>query len=138
MIGNTGDLQTENKDSIVDAINEVFQNVSDGKELIANAITDKGVETLATGTFTEMANNIGNISTMKDVLVDGLPIGKEFELKYKGYNWISNSISTLPYSFYNGSAVVYNNEIHILGSSNSGNYTKHYKGFDMYNMITKQ
>ena len=84
MIGNTGDLQTENKDSIVDAINEVFQNVSDGKELIANAITDKGVETLATGTFTEMANNIGNISTMKDVLVDGLPIGKEFELKYKG------------------------------------------------------
>ena len=25
MIGNTGDLQTENKDSIVDAINEVFQ-----------------------------------------------------------------------------------------------------------------
>ena len=25
MIGNTGDLQTENKDSIVDAINEVFK-----------------------------------------------------------------------------------------------------------------
>ena len=25
MIGNTGDLQTENKDSIVDDINEVFQ-----------------------------------------------------------------------------------------------------------------
>ena len=25
MIGNTGDLQTENKDSIVDVINEVFQ-----------------------------------------------------------------------------------------------------------------
>ena len=44
------------------------------------------METLATGTFAEMANNIGNISTMKDVLVDGLPIGKEFELKYKGYN----------------------------------------------------
>ena len=114
-----------------------FKNVSDGKELIANAITDKGVETLATGTFTEMANNIGNISTMKDVLVDGLPIGKEFELKYKGYNWISNYITRLPYSFYNGSAVVYNNEIHILGSNNSGNYNKHYKGFDMYNMITK-
>jgi len=37
------------------------------------------------------------------------------------------SESTLPYIFYNGSAVVYNNEIHILGSIESGNYTKHYK-----------
>ena len=36
-----------------------------------------------------------------------------------------NSISTLPYEFYHGSAVVYNNEIHILGGS--GNKTAHYK-----------
>ena len=35
------------------------------------------------------------------------------------------SASTLPYSFYYGSAVVYNNEIHILGGD--GNATKHYK-----------
>ena len=33
----------------------------------------------------------------------------------------------LPYEFYRGSAVVYNNEIHILGSSYSGNETNHYK-----------
>ena len=33
----------------------------------------------------------------------------------------------LPYNFYLGSAVVYNNEIHILGSDISGNYTNHYK-----------
>ena len=38
-------------------------------------------------------------------------------------NW--TSVSTLPYSFCYGSAVVYNNEIHILGGSNST--TKHYK-----------
>ena len=36
------------------------------------------------------------------------------------------SVDTLPYNFYQGSAVVYNNEIHILGSGNSSNYTKHY------------
>ena len=34
---------------------------------------------------------------------------------------------TLPYNFHLGSAVVYNNEIHILGSNNSDYYTKHYK-----------
>ena len=34
-------------------------------------------------------------------------------------------ISTLPYEFYNGSAVVLNNEIHILGSKYSNNNKKH-------------
>ncbi len=36
-------------------------------------------------------------------------------------------VSTLPYDFYGGSAVVLGDEIHILGSYVSGNYTKHYK-----------
>ena len=38
-----------------------------------------------------------------------------------------SSASTLPYNFYSGSAVVYNNEIHILGSADDSSYTKHYK-----------
>ena len=38
------------------------------------------------------------------------------------------SVSTLPYNFANGSAVVLNNEIHILGSGGSSSYsTNHYK-----------
>ena len=37
------------------------------------------------------------------------------------------SVSTLPYDFCNGSAVVLNGEIHILGGYSSGNYKKHYK-----------
>ena len=37
------------------------------------------------------------------------------------------SVSTLPYEFYEGSAVILNNEIHILGGKNSSNYNKHYK-----------
>ena len=45
--------------------------------------------------------------------------------KYNGTYW--SRVSTLPYDFYDGSAVVLNNEIHILGGSDSGNYTKHYK-----------
>ena len=37
------------------------------------------------------------------------------------------SESTLPYDFRYGSAVVYNNEIHILGNYSSGSQTYHYK-----------
>ena len=52
----------------------------------------------------------------------GLYIGKIVDEQVSG----CVSESTLPYDFYNGSAVVYNNEIHILGSSGSDS-TKHYK-----------
>lgn len=42
-------------------IKEVFQNVSDGKVLLASAITDKGVLTDAEDSFAVMAGNIGQI-----------------------------------------------------------------------------
>ena len=47
--------------------------------------------------------------------------------KYNGTSW--ESVSTLPYNFANGSAVVLNNEIHILGGSGGGSagFTNHYK-----------
>lgn len=45
-------------DDVQGAIEEVFQSVSNGKELIASAITDKGIPTLATDTFETMAENI--------------------------------------------------------------------------------
>lgn len=45
------------------AINEVFLSVSNGKQLIATAITDKGVETSSDSTFQTMATNIKNISS---------------------------------------------------------------------------
>jgi N-acetylneuraminic acid mutarotase len=45
--------------------------------------------------------------------------------KWDGSRWIS--VSTLPYDFAGGSAVVYNNEIHILGGGSSSVDTKHYK-----------
>lgn len=42
---------------------ELFQSVSNGKMLLASAITDKGVTTLATDTFEKMASNIRKIIT---------------------------------------------------------------------------
>lgn len=62
-IGKLTDLDTTEKSSIVGAINELFQNVSNGKQLIATAITDKGVNTSSDDTFQTMATNIGKISS---------------------------------------------------------------------------
>jgi WD40 repeat protein len=63
MIGNIDELETSTKSNLVVAINEVFQSVGNGKTLIADAITDKGVPTSATDTFGQMATNIEAIET---------------------------------------------------------------------------
>jgi hypothetical protein len=44
-------------------LDEVFTSVSDGKRLVASAITDKGVSTEDDATFQVMANNINDIAT---------------------------------------------------------------------------
>ena len=42
---------------------ELFTNVSDGKQVVATAITDKGVPTSSSDTFGTMADKIGSIET---------------------------------------------------------------------------
>ena len=59
-----------------------------------------------------------------NVTIDGVPFeGDELNLTSTA---LDLKMPDLPYDFENGSAVVYNNEIHIMGSNSSG-YTKHYK-----------
>lgn len=48
---------------IADAFDECFQSVSDGKALVASAITDKGVTTASDATFETMADNIASLSS---------------------------------------------------------------------------
>lgn len=50
---------------ITEKLEEVFQSVSNGKQLVASAITDKGVLTSGDVTFEEMAVNIRSIDTNK-------------------------------------------------------------------------
>lgn len=57
-----------------EAIDELFQSVSEGKSVIAAAVTDKGVETAATDSFTAMAQKIEQISTGAEI-VSGTFIG---------------------------------------------------------------
>ena len=62
-----------------------------------------------------------------NVTIDGVPFEGDV-LNLVSETTIENiSVSTLPYNFYQGSAVVLNNEIHILGSNKDTSYTKHYK-----------
>ena len=62
-IGELSGLATQEKSSIVAAINELFQNANNGKELIANAI---GEPVSADDTFQAMSNDInGLLSTFK-------------------------------------------------------------------------
>ena len=58
-----------------------------------------------------------------DVYIDNIKVALN-EIRLKTGNIMPSS---LPHNFVNGSAVVYNNEIHILGSDQSGNQNKHYK-----------
>jgi len=58
----TSCVYDENGNTIETRLNEVFQSVSNGKSLIASAITDKGITTAADATFQTMADNIGKIS----------------------------------------------------------------------------
>ena len=55
-------LVTSDK-TLVGAINEVFQSVSNGKVLVATAITDKGIDTSSDATFEVMASNISKIQS---------------------------------------------------------------------------
>ena len=59
--GDLDNLATSTKTNLVAAINETFTSVSSGKTLIAAAITDKGVTTAATDSFSTMATNIAAI-----------------------------------------------------------------------------
>ena len=62
-LGNRIDGVDNEIDNINDNINQLFQSVSDGKQEIAEAITDKGVTTSANASFDTMASNIRQIST---------------------------------------------------------------------------
>lgn len=74
-----------------------FQSVSDGKALVASAITDKGVTTAQDATFETMANNILAISGFKFNLISSsgysasktlsnLTVGKEYLLVLSSYS----------------------------------------------------
>lgn len=69
----TSSLITSNQ--VQGAIDQLFQSVSNGKSLIAEAITDKGVSTSSSASFATMASNIENIEV--GTIIEG-------KVKYEG------------------------------------------------------
>lgn len=53
----------ESVNTVSGMVDELFTSVSNGKALVASAITDKGVDTASDATFAVMAENIGKIET---------------------------------------------------------------------------
>ncbi|WP_068786605.1 tail fiber protein [Paenibacillus phocaensis] len=60
-VGSLPSLLTTAKGNTVAAINELFTNVSDGKNAVAAAITGKGVPASGSDTFGQLAGKIGQI-----------------------------------------------------------------------------
>lgn len=60
------DVNYSDTQTVKDAIDGLKASVSDGKALIASAITDKGVDTAQDATFSQLAENIGQITTGTD------------------------------------------------------------------------
>ena len=69
-VGNLNNLPTTDKSSIVSAISETFTSVSNGKSLVASAITDKGVSTSSDATFEIMAQNIETIPSGAPIVLN--------------------------------------------------------------------
>ena len=69
-IGDLAVLSTTAKDSIVNALNEVFNEVNSGKTSIYGAIVDKGV-TPTSQAFADLVTAIGAITTGGDVTIEG-------------------------------------------------------------------
>lgn len=67
-------------------MSELFLSVSSGKAAIADAITDKGIETSATAKFTEMQEHINNIITFIDGTANGTITPDKVLKGYIGYS----------------------------------------------------
>lgn len=83
-------------DNVQDALDEVVGEVSNGKELIADAITDKWVSTSASDSFATMADNIAMLPS-RSVITDSL-----FKLTTDNYSHTSDkSRKSLETVFFN-------------------------------------
>ena len=134
----TETLNTTNK-TLKGAINELFQFVSNGKELIASAITDKGVITSKTDTFQQMANNIRSIAinvtqiSLNPISNIKVNKGETFTIKY------STNISAVKHEFsWDGGSTYWDKTDAV--TSNGTNYTYQHNAdteYDSFNMAIR-
>lgn len=71
-------------------VEDLKKSVSDGKELVADAITEKGIETAADASFATMAENIGKIPTSNILQWQNTENGV-YKFEQSGDRWIANN-----------------------------------------------
>lgn len=134
----TAILNTTDK-TLKGAINELFQFVSNGKELIARAITDKGVITSKTDTFQQMANNIRSL-TINITPIFLNPISNIKVNKGEAFTiFYSTNISAVKHEFsWDGGSTYWDKTDAV--TSNGTNYTYQHNAdteYDSFNMVIR-
>ena len=125
-LSETSEKPVQNK-VITKELAELKKSVSDGKKLVADAITEQGIKTAADATFQSMHDNIllisGTGSPLPNVTLGNHASNIDItnQLIHEGYE---KGLPFLPYDFYGGYAVVFEGKIHILGGY--GNLDGHY------------
>ena len=99
--------------TVNNALDELYNNVVTGKELIAAAVTSKGVNTLSTDSFEEIANKIKNIEEPVSYKVQTI------ELVYSPASYTANIYENDLEKFLNGNREL-GNEVATLNFKASG------------------
>lgn len=99
--------------NVQEAIEEVFQDVSNGKKIIATAITDKGITTSSNDDFQTIADNINQIKTGVDVSINNKAINFDFDLEL--FDIDRKFILELPrVEIFFSSLAYHNKEVHLF------------------------
>ena len=86
-IGNLHYLHTNDKNTLVNSINELYNNTVNGKNLIGQAITQKGVSASGNDSYQTLHDKILQISTGNYELVTGnLESRYATQIKYRSIN----------------------------------------------------
>lgn len=100
--------------NINEELQEVFQSVSNGKSIIASAITDKGVPTLATDTFQTMADHIAEIEGAGGIVQHEEYYGNAVALYNKTItSQLTGTFRAIIYTYTDGAEVIKKNGITV-------------------------
>ena len=107
ILGNTLTFANAKQLAYQESVDDLFTSVSNGKSLVASAITDKGVSTASDATFQTMAENIRSLLTVASnpktlfnaaVKTRETPYPNTTISSWNGYYYLAGSI-TIPENF---------------------------------------
>lgn len=132
-LGNLDDLETEDKSNLVASLNEINEIVQSNDAMLNSGesgyafafgreVLDGSWKSVSTLPY---SFKLGCTIYDNEIHIMGSNVSGTYVNHYKYDGFIWKSVSTLPYNFYQGNAIVYQGEIHLLGGN--GNNTAHYK-----------